>query len=273
MASKPAAPAAAAAAPAVPRRSGAAGPVGPTSIKIVLTQDLFDEIAKLIGPIAKAEALALKLDDQHMKKKLPLVGEKEVATATKLSIEKFQIAKVAMPLNDGYLDVQLSDIEAEVGSDVKAIGVSLGRVVVTAQVDISAKVTLSQAEGMISSAISDVKVNIDKFDVKIGTGFGGDILEHVIDLFERVVRGVIESSLAAPIQSSLKSGLDSVLGRNLDTSGGLQNVAYLFRVDHRDHPVITRRSGVELDIAIDAFVNESGAKDGVVAKDAFPGLL
>ncbi|KAI9365431.1 hypothetical protein DFJ73DRAFT_792353 [Zopfochytrium polystomum] len=242
---------------------------GPVSIKVTLTQDIFDEIAKLIGPIAKSEALALRMEDQHVKKKIPLLGEAEVATATQLRITKFDIAAITLKIDDGHLNVDVSDVALQAETELRAMGISFGKVVVTAQLDVAARTIFLQQEGRLKTAVYDVKPHIDSFDTQVGTGFAGDVLEVAIDLLERVVKGALESALARPIQTALQDGLDSVLGGNLDVKGGLLNVAYFLRMDIRDSPFITRNGGVQFDIAIDAFVNSDGAVDGLPKANAF----
>ncbi|KAJ1537328.1 hypothetical protein HK096_006048 [Nowakowskiella sp. JEL0078] len=227
------------------------------SLSVTLHQDLFDEISSLVIPVAKAMALETAIADQHIKQKLPLLGEQEVATATNLKIEEFSISKMSLPLQNGVIGVVIRNVDVKVSTDVKALGVSLGKVVVTLSMDIDAIVKLkSTSAGVLSVSVEDVTGTPSKFDVKIGSGVGGDVLEGIADLFQAAIKGAISAAVAKPVDDALTQGLEGVLGKPLDVLGQVSSVGYQFLVGFVKDPVITAKDGVTLVLGVDTIIQD-----------------
>ncbi|KAI8621814.1 hypothetical protein BC830DRAFT_1092352 [Chytriomyces sp. MP71] len=226
---------------------------GVSSIEIRLEADIFAEVAKLISPIAESYVKEMKIEDQHVKKTLPLLGEKEVAKATNIKIEKFEIKDVVMPLNDGFVGVNIDDVEFKVSMDMTALGGHIGIVKIEAMIDILAKVKFGLIGKKIKTDVFDCKVALRNFDTHIGTGITGDILAHVTDLLEFVLKSEIESSLQSTVESSLDQSLDSILARNWDITGNVSKVFYNMNVAFLETPTITKAEGMKMVIGIDAY--------------------
>ncbi|KAI8806375.1 hypothetical protein BJ742DRAFT_816662 [Cladochytrium replicatum] len=227
------------------------------TMHLVLTQDMFDEISKLVPPIAAAMALETKVEDQHIKQKMLLVGEQEVATVTDLKIEKFSMDKMAMPLRDGYLDVSIHGITVNVSCNAKAVGVSLGKVIVDLKMDLTAIVKLFDGKnGVLKVEVEQVTPAVTFFDTQIGTGFGGDILESVTDLFNSTVKKTIADTIIKPVDDALTQGLDSVLGRPLSIEGQVSAVGYRFDVAFLGNPII-KPEGCTMNLAVDTTIKVS----------------
>ncbi|KAJ3094030.1 hypothetical protein HK100_006303 [Physocladia obscura] len=231
---------------------------GVTSIKVALSQDMFNEISTLIVPIAESFAADTKIPDQHIKKHIPLLGEVSAADATNIAITKFDIKDVIMAIRDGFIEIAIRDVEFQVDMDMKAIGGNLGKVFVAADVDVEGKLRFGLKGRHCTTDVFDIKATLRNFDAKVGTGFAGEILEHVMDLLEKVLKSTIEKLLAAQISSALKTGLDSVLVRNWDIVGSVSSVNYKLQVDFVAAPVITEAGGVEYSIGVDSFFNRGG---------------
>ncbi|KAI8812191.1 hypothetical protein BJ742DRAFT_768745 [Cladochytrium replicatum] len=224
------------------------------TISLVLTQDLFDEISKLVPPIAAAMALETKIEDQHIKQKILLVGEKEIVTVTELKIEKFTMENMKMPLQDGHLSVAIHGIKVQVSCNVKALGAKLGKVTVDLAMDLTAVVKLLAGEhGVLKVDVDQVTPAVTFFDTQIGTGFGGDILESVTDAFNNTIKKTIAASVVKPVDDALTQGLDSVLGRPLNIEGQVSTVGYRFDVAFLGQPVI-KPAGVTINLGVDTTV-------------------
>ncbi|KAJ3025028.1 UNVERIFIED_CONTAM: hypothetical protein HDU68_007554 [Siphonaria sp. JEL0065] len=229
-----------------------------SSIKLALTQDIFNEVSNLITPIAHTFAMDMKIEDQHITKALPLLGETEVATATNVTIDKFDIKDVIMEIDDGYIAIRIENVDFLVSMDMKALGGDLGRVNVKADVDISAKLKFGLNGIHCTTDVYDIKSSLTNFDVKIGSGFTGDVISYAMDLVEYALKGTIESTLESTITSSLEQGLDSVLVRNWDVMGNVSSVFYKLAVEFVAVPVITKERGVEYLIGVDSFWKKDG---------------
>ncbi|KAJ3130749.1 hypothetical protein HK101_004960 [Irineochytrium annulatum] len=215
---------------------------------------MFDEICKLVVPVAEAMAVQVKIEDQHIKKHI--IKEVEVASATNLKIEIFEIKEIAMPIEDSYIDVIIRGCKCSASSTVKVAGINLDKVVVKLSIDILAKVKFDNVKGVLKSNVYDVKPTVTEFDIEIGHGAGGNMLERVTELFEGVIKSTIASSIAQPIDDALTQGLDSVLGRPLNQDGGVSGVNYRFLIDFDEEPTIVKGVGLKLILAVDALVGQ-----------------
>ncbi|KAI9349229.1 hypothetical protein BDR26DRAFT_853264 [Obelidium mucronatum] len=200
----------------------------------------------------------MKIEDQHIKKTIPLIGETEVAAATAVTIDKFNIKDVIMEIDEGYIAIAIDNVDFEVSMDMVALGGSLGRVIVKADVDIGAKLKFGLNGIHCTTDVYDIKAVLKNFDVKIGSGYTGDIISSAMDLVEYALKGTIESTLESTITSSLEQGLDSVLVRNWDVIGNVSSVFYKLAVEFVAVPVITKARGVEYQIGVDAFWKKDG---------------
>ncbi|KAJ3246481.1 hypothetical protein HDU78_006902 [Chytriomyces hyalinus] len=225
---------------------------GASSIEIRLEQDIFAEVAKLIAPIAEAYVLDMKIEDQHIKKALPLLGETEVASATAIKIEKFAIKGVVMPINEGFVNVNIDDAEFKVSMDVTALGGHLGITTVSAILDVDAKVRFVLEQNKMKTDVYECAVALRDFDTQIGTGITGDILSYVTEMIESVLKSSIEASLQSTVTSSLEQALDSILSRQWDIAGNVSKVFYNLAVHFLETPTVTKANGLMIVIGIDA---------------------
>lgn len=230
-----------------PRASG-------NSITLTLGQDLFDEVCKLIPPIAVANAMTTPIEDQIVTRKVTLLGNVEVATAKKIRIVKAEVANCKMPLKDGYIAVEVIGIHIVAEAHVKALKASLGTVIVTMTMDLTSKVYLRKgANGLLKTDIEDVVLNVKDFDTEIPVTIIGDALEAVTDFFESTIKGAISGGVKQPIDDALTTSLNSVLGRNLDFAGEVSGVKYLFKLEFSDPTV--KPEGATVVLSIDSMVN------------------
>ncbi|KAJ3076120.1 hypothetical protein HDU98_005539 [Podochytrium sp. JEL0797] len=233
---------------------------GLTSIKLSLTQDMFNEVSNLITPIAHAYIMSMKIEDQHMKKKILLLGEKEFATAKNIQISKFDIQSCLMKIEDGFISIEIKDVDFEVDMDMHVIaGGELGKVSVMADVDVVAKVKFGLKGKHCTTDVYDIKATLRNFDSKVGTGFAGKIIADIVDTLEFVLRSEIENCLESTITTSLEEGLDSILVRNWDILGTVSTVFYKMAVEFVAAPVISKARGVEYEIGVDSFFNKEKA--------------
>ncbi|KAJ3239545.1 hypothetical protein HDU81_005772 [Chytriomyces hyalinus] len=225
---------------------------GASSIEIRLEQDIFAEVAKLIAPIAEAYVLDMKIEDQHIKKALPLLGETEVASATGIKIEKFGIKGVVMPINEGFVNVNIDDAEFKVTMDCTALGGHLGITTVSAILDVDAKVRFVLEQNKMKTDVYECAVALRDFDTQIGTGITGDILSYVTEMIESVLKSSIEASLQSTVTSSLEQALDSILSRPWDIAGNVSKVFYILDVQFLEPPTVTKADGLKIVVGIDA---------------------
>ncbi|KAI8837648.1 hypothetical protein BJ741DRAFT_602886 [Chytriomyces cf. hyalinus JEL632] len=221
---------------------------GVSSIKLNLRQDVFDEITKLIIPIAETYVLEMKVDSQKIKKKVFLLGEKEVASASNIKFISFDIHSVAMPIQEGHIDLALTDISAKISMDFKTLGVKVGKVVVDATLNINSKVKFG---AKAKTQVFDTKVEIDDFDTDI-SGLAGPALAAATEAIANILEDMIENTLAATIKDGLESALDSVMMRDWDVMGNVAALFYKFHVDFLTAPLISKATGVEFSISIDS---------------------
>ncbi|KAJ3407628.1 hypothetical protein CcCBS67573_g01867 [Chytriomyces confervae] len=221
---------------------------GVSSIKLNLRQDVFDEVTKLIIPIAETYVLEMKVDNQKIKKKVFLLGEKEVASASNIKFISFDIHSVAMPIQEGHIDLALTDIAAKISMDFKTLGVKIGKVVVDATLNINSKVKFG---AKAKTQVFDTKVEIDNFDTDI-SGLAGPALAAATEAIANILEDMIENTLAATIKDGLESALDSVMMRDWDVMGNVAALFYKFHVDFLTAPRISKATGVEFSIAIDS---------------------
>ncbi|KAJ3239595.1 hypothetical protein HDU78_002774 [Chytriomyces hyalinus] len=222
--------------------------VGVSSIKLNLRQDVFDEVTKLIIPIAETYVFEMKVDNQKIKKKVFLLGEKEVASASNIKFISFDIHSVAMPIQEGHIDLALTDIAAKISMDFKTLGVKIGKVVVDATLNINSKVKFG---AKAKTQVFDTKVEIDNFDTDI-SGLAGPALAAATEAIANILEDMIENTLAATIKDGLESALDSVMMRDWDVMGNVAALFYKFHVDFLTAPRISKATGVEFSISIDS---------------------
>ncbi|KAJ3263747.1 hypothetical protein HDU77_010023 [Chytriomyces hyalinus] len=221
---------------------------GVSSIKLNLRQDVFDEVTKLIIPIAETYVFEMKVDNQKIKKKVFLLGEKEVASASNIKFISFDIHSVAMPIQEGHIDLALTDIAAKISMDFKTLGVKIGKVVVDATLNINSKVKFG---AKAKTQVFDTKVEIDNFDTDI-SGLAGPALAAATEAIANILEDMIENTLAATIKDGLESALDSVMMRDWDVMGNVAALFYKFHVDFLTAPRISKATGVEFSISIDS---------------------
>ncbi|KAI9349228.1 hypothetical protein BDR26DRAFT_853263 [Obelidium mucronatum] len=225
---------------------------GVASIIIHLEQDIFAEIAHLIEPIAEATVLEMKIEDQHITKKLPLLGEKEVAAATNIKVQQFDIKAIWMTTEDGFLGIAIKDVDFKIALDMTILNGKPRTVSATTFVDISAKVRFGIKDKKIKTFVSDTKVTLKDFDAHMEANFGkGEMLNYAVDLVENKLQKLIETTLTSTISSSLESGLDSVMARNWDVNGNVSRVFYNCTVEFLGDPVITKVEGAQFTLGID----------------------
>ncbi|KAJ3237748.1 hypothetical protein HDU78_003892 [Chytriomyces hyalinus] len=221
---------------------------GVSSIKLNLRQDAFDEISKLIIPIAETYVLEMKVDDQKIKKKVLLLGEKDVASASNIKFLSFNIQSVAMPIQEGHIDLALTDISAKISMDFKMLGAKVGKVIIDATLNINSNVKFG---AKAKTQVFDTKVEIDNFDTDI-SGLAGPALAAATEAIANILEDMIENSLAAAIKDGLESGLDSVMMRDWDVMGNVASLFYKFHIDFLTAPLISKATGVEYSISIDS---------------------
>ncbi|KAJ3058252.1 hypothetical protein HDU99_006897, partial [Rhizoclosmatium hyalinum] len=112
---------------------------GVPSIIINIQQDILSEMANLIEPITESSVLALKISDQTIKKKVLLLGEKQVASATNIKVDSFDITKLVLDPEDGYLSATIQDIKFEASLFVSVLGGKPVLTTIAADVDVKAK--------------------------------------------------------------------------------------------------------------------------------------
>ncbi|KAJ3087523.1 hypothetical protein HK102_010891, partial [Quaeritorhiza haematococci] len=225
------------------------------SITITLGQDLFDEVAKLISPIAIANALSTPIGDQLVNQKVALLGDVEVVTAKNIKITKAEIGDVKMLLQEGSLAVEIKGIHIVATSDVRALKASLGKVELTLTMDLKSRIFLKKsADGFLETDVEDVGLTVTHFDTEIPVTIVGNVLESVTDLFQGTIKGAISSAVVKPIDDALTSGLNSVLRRSLDFGGEVSGVRYLFKLNINDDPKVTTQ-GASVIVSIDTHVN------------------
>ncbi|KAJ3076122.1 hypothetical protein HDU98_005541 [Podochytrium sp. JEL0797] len=229
------------------------------SIKLSLTQDMFNEVSHLITPIAEAFILSMKIEDQIMKKKVFLLGEKEFATAKNIQISKFDIQDCLMKIEDGFISIEIKNVAFGVDMDMEVAGGELGTVSVKADVDVTAKIKFGLKDKHCTTDVYDIKSTMSNFDTEVGTGFAGKIVSEIVEALEFVLRGVIENCLESTITTSLEEGLDSILVRNWDILGSVSTVFYKMAVGFVAAPVISKERGVEYEIGVDSFFNKEKA--------------
>ncbi|KAJ3281520.1 hypothetical protein HDU79_010723 [Rhizoclosmatium sp. JEL0117] len=228
---------------------------GIPSISLVLEQDILSEIANLIKPITESSVLQLKLSDQSIKRKLPLVGEKQVAAASNIHVLCFQIKDVVLAtMKDGFLLVRISDVRFEIEMDMKVMAGKNRATVVSADVDVLAKVRfVKSGDGKnVRTQVFDCTVDLRNFDADVHVKFGKETLSHAIDLIENVMKDEIEKVLAGTLKTSLEEGLDSCLVREWDLVGQVSRVGYTLGVEFLKDPVVGE-DGIEFVLGIDAF--------------------
>ncbi|KAJ3025027.1 UNVERIFIED_CONTAM: hypothetical protein HDU68_007553 [Siphonaria sp. JEL0065] len=225
---------------------------GVASIIIHLEQDIFAEISHLIEPIAEATVLEMKVEDQHITKKIPFLGEKEVAAATGIKVQQFDIKAIRMTTEEGFLAISILNTDFKITLNLSVLNGKARTVTVTTFVDITAKVKFGIQDKKIKTKVSDVKVTLKEFDAHMEAQFGkGEMLNHAVDLVENTLQKLIESTLASTISSSLESGLDSVMARNWDVNGNVSRVFYNCTVEFLGDPVITKVEGARFTLGID----------------------
>ncbi|KAJ3076123.1 hypothetical protein HDU98_005542 [Podochytrium sp. JEL0797] len=230
------------------------------SIKLSLTQDMFNEVSNLITPIAQAYIMSMKIEDQHMKKKVPLLGEKEFATANNIQISKFDIHACLMRIDDGFISIEIQNVAFGADMDMNVFGGGeLGKVSVKADVDVTAKIKFGLKGKHCTTDVYDIKTTLRNFDSEVGTGFRGKIVSEIIEALEFVLRSAIEACLESAITTSLEEGLDSILVRNWDILGNVSTVFYKMAVEFVAVPVISKERGVEYEIGVDSFFNKQKA--------------
>ncbi|KAJ3223458.1 hypothetical protein HDU81_009161 [Chytriomyces hyalinus] len=221
---------------------------GVSSIKLNLRQDVFDEVTKLIVPIAETYVFEMKVENQKIKKKVFLLGEKEVASASNIKFISFDIHSVAMPVQEGHIDLAMTDISAKISMDFKTLGVKVGKVVVDATLNVNSKVKFG---AKAKTQVFDTKVEIDNFDTDI-SGLAGPALAAATEAIANILEDMIENTLAATIEDGLESALDSVMMREWDVMGNVAALFYKFHVDFLTAPLISKATGVEFSISIDS---------------------
>ncbi|KAJ3211527.1 hypothetical protein HDU82_005674 [Entophlyctis luteolus] len=225
---------------------------GVTSMRLSLTQDMFNEVSSLIVKIADSSATSLKIEDQHIKKHIPLLGEVEAASAKNIRILSFDIRNISLEIKDAYVAVAISDVDFHVEMDVATVLSKAERVDVKADVDVLGKLKFGLTGKHCTTDVYDIKTDVSNFDAE-SKGFTGEILAHFVDLLEKVLRPVIEQQLDAVVASSLSSSLNAMLNRNFDLVGAVSGVNYKFQVDILSR--ISGARGVEFDVGVDAFFN------------------
>ncbi|KAJ3206114.1 hypothetical protein HDU82_004714 [Entophlyctis luteolus] len=236
---------------------------GVTSMRLSLTQDMFNEVSSLIIKIADSSATSLKIGDQHIKKHIPLLGEVEAATAKNIRILSFDIRNISLEIKDGYVAVAISDVDFHVEMDIATALSKSERVDVKADVDVLGKLKFGLVGRHCTTDVYDIKTQVSNFDAE-SKGFTGEILAHFVDLLEKVLRPIIEEQLDGVVASSLESSLNAMLNRNFDVVEAVSGVNYKFQVDVLTAPTISVASGVVFDIGVDSFFNTDKDKPFVV---------
>ncbi|ORY23901.1 hypothetical protein BCR33DRAFT_775121 [Rhizoclosmatium globosum] len=239
---------------------------GVSSIKLALTQDIFNEISLFqitksnhrITPIAQTFALDLKLEDQHIKQKVLLLGETEFASATNIKIETFAIQDVVMEIQDGFISISIDDVDFKVSTDMTAFGGSLGKVFLKGLVNIRAKLKFGLSGKHCTTDVYDITASLRDFDAEVGTGTAGEAIAQLVETVEYAFKPYIEGALRDSIASALEGGLDSMLVRNWDIIGEVSQVFYKLAVEFVAVPVITKEKGVVYEIGVDSFWKKDG---------------
>ncbi|KAI8834358.1 hypothetical protein BJ741DRAFT_242469 [Chytriomyces cf. hyalinus JEL632] len=189
----------------------------------------------------------MKVEDQKIKKKVLLMGDKEVASASNIKFHSFNIQSVAMPIQEGHIDLALTDISAKISMDFKALG-SKRNVMVDAALNINAKVKFG---AKAKTQVFDTVVQIDKFDTDM-SGLAGPALAAATEGIANILEDMIENTLATTIKDGLESALDSVMMRDWDVMGNVAAMFYKFHIDFLTAPLISKVTGVEYSISIDS---------------------
>ncbi|KAJ3211526.1 hypothetical protein HDU82_005673 [Entophlyctis luteolus] len=236
---------------------------GVTSMRLALTQDMFNEISSLIKPIAEATARSIAIPDQHIKTHVPLIrsAEFEAATVTNIVVTKFDLGDqgVALEICEGYISAAAHGVQAVIGMDVGSVMSAPVRVDIAVALDVVGKLRFG-LEGRHCTtdvyAATEIKTTLSSFDAKSGApthSFTADAVAALLDIVEHAMRPVLEEHTSEALSAALKRSLDSVLIRNWDVAGTVSSVAYKFQVDFLAAPVISVDDGVVYDVGVDAF--------------------
>ncbi|ORY43952.1 hypothetical protein BCR33DRAFT_785216 [Rhizoclosmatium globosum] len=227
---------------------------GVPSIIITIQQDILSEMANLIEPITESSVLALKISDQTIKKKVPLLGEKQVAAATNIKVDSFDITKLVLDPEDGYLSAVIDDIKFEASLFVSVLGGKPVLTTIAADVDVKAKLRFGKTgDGKsVKTDVFECDVELRNFDAKIDVSLGKHLLDHALDLIENTLRGTLQNQLNQTFETSLEQGMDSALARNWDFVGSVSRVSYVLGVEFLEDPVVSHSEGICFVLGIDA---------------------
>ncbi|KAJ3282234.1 hypothetical protein HDU79_010081 [Rhizoclosmatium sp. JEL0117] len=231
---------------------------GVPSIKLALKQDIFNEIAKLVGPTAENYVLDKVFPPLSFKRSLPVVGETQLATMTNITIASFEILTVNLEIQDGFIDISIRDVEIKALADLSALGMLWKDVLMRGIVQVSGKMRFGLANGHCTTHVYDIAVQVDEFKAMTGTGVVADMWSDLMETAEGLLQTRIQESLGRVISRSLTELLDDVLVRNWDVVGSVRGVHYRLAVEFVKEPVISRGRGVEYEIGVDAFSKVGG---------------
>ncbi|KAJ3089897.1 hypothetical protein HK102_005213 [Quaeritorhiza haematococci] len=215
------------------------------------TQDLFNEVMGVVGPLAGRLATTVSIPEQTRKENVQIIGSIDV-TAKNNIIDSMTFEQLQVTLGDGAVNVNTA-VAAQVSSDVSAVTAfgtfNIGKITVSFAANIDGSVSVrNNGAGALSAQVSSMNAVITRFDFTVpqtieGIPPGinvGDVAEYVNRLYNEQIRTVISQAATQPLTSAVTEALNKALSTPPATEQDIDGIRFSFRADFIDDPIVTR---------------------------------